>query len=71
MAVSYDVEIQPVDPNHALLEYTNVDRISYVNQESYGPGTKIGITEEARDGDVILVINVNAILTAKVEVVDE
>jgi hypothetical protein len=62
----FDVEV--VAPGGTRSSFDGVDRISYVNQESYGPANKIGVGENPQGGDKILVINVNAIQTAEINV---
>lgn len=58
-------------PGSTILDFEDIERISFVNGDSFGPGQKIGaLTPDAMSdldsGDGVLVVNVNNFIAMEV-----
>jgi len=66
-----NIRIFTATPDTHVLTVDDVDRISFVNGESFGPGSKIGdLTteglEDLREDEAALVVNVNNFIAMEV-----
>jgi hypothetical protein len=58
------VTLYPAAEPQSPLVFRRVDGLSYVNQDSYGPGAKmaLGESEDREAGEQVLVVNVNEVV---------